>query len=46
MLDTHANAYNTPLISTPESKVEIRVIQTDEEIMIARHVLEVLQLAA
>lgn len=45
-LDANANAYNTPLISTAESKVEIRVIQTDEEIMIARHVLEVLQSAA
>lgn len=43
-LDANANAYNTPLISTSGSKVEIRVIQTDEEIMIAHHVREVLQM--
>ena len=36
-LDSAANAANAACISAPESKVEIRVIATDEEAMIARH---------
>jgi acetate kinase len=36
-LDPVANAANAPLISTPSSRVEIRVIATNEEAMIARH---------
>jgi acetate kinase len=39
-LDQEANARNAPLISTPESAVEVRVIPTDEERMIARHMLD------
>jgi len=41
-LDSAANEKNAPLISTPQSKIEIRVIPTDEEAMIARHCLELL----
>jgi len=36
-LDPVANAANAALISTPSSRVEIRVIATNEEAMIARH---------
>jgi len=38
-LSPEANAANEPAISTPSAKAEIRVIPTDEELMIARHVL-------
>jgi acetate kinase len=37
LLDPAANAANAPLISLPASRVEIRVIATNEEAMIARH---------
>lgn len=36
-LDDAANAANAPIISAPGAKVEIRVIPTDEEAMIAQH---------
>jgi acetate kinase len=36
-LDTAANTANAACISTPDSRVEVRVIATDEEAMIARH---------
>jgi acetate kinase len=36
-LDSHANAANAPLISTAASRIEVRVIATNEEAMIARH---------
>jgi acetate kinase len=36
-LDSAANEANAACISAPDSKVEIRVIATDEEAMIARH---------
>jgi acetate kinase len=36
-LDSAANAANAACISSPDSKVEVRVIATDEEAMIARH---------
>jgi acetate kinase len=36
-LDGAANAANAACISSPDSKVEVRVIATDEEAMIARH---------
>jgi acetate kinase len=36
-LDPTANAANAPVISTPSSRVEVRVIATNEEAMIARH---------
>ena len=42
-LDVAANASNADLISTPESRVKVRVIPTDEEKMIAQIVSEILQ---
>lgn len=39
-LDAQANASGAPLISTPSSRVAVRVIPTDEERMIAVHTLE------
>jgi acetate kinase len=42
VLDPAANARQAGRISVPESAVEVRVIPTDEEAMIARHTLEVL----
>jgi acetate kinase len=36
-LDSVANAASAPCISSPDSKVAVRVIATDEEAMIARH---------
>lgn len=40
-ISAEANAANETAISTPDSKVEVRVIPTNEELMIARHVLHV-----
>ncbi|HXT78613.1 MAG TPA: acetate/propionate family kinase [Acetobacteraceae bacterium] len=42
-LDPEANARNDAVISTPQSRVSIRVIPTDEEAMIARHTLQVIR---
>ena len=42
-LDEAANAAGGPLISTAGSRVEARVIPTDEELMIARHSLATLR---
>jgi len=36
-LDRRRNEANAPVISTPQSSTEIRVINTNEEIMIARY---------
>jgi acetate kinase len=36
-ISAEANAANAPIISTADSRIEIRVIATDEEAMIARH---------
>jgi acetate kinase len=36
-LDAEANARNRAAISTPQSKVSVRVIPTNEELIIARH---------
>ena len=41
-LDAAANAANAALISTPDSAITLRVIATDEERMIARHVSHML----
>jgi acetate kinase len=41
-LDQNRNKTSSPIISTPTSKVIVRVIRTDEEIMLARSVLRVL----
>jgi acetate kinase len=40
-LDEAANAANAPCISTPDSRIEVRVIATNEEAMIARHTISV-----
>ena len=41
-LDTAANARGEAVISAPDSRVEVRVVPTNEEEMIARHTLEAL----
>ena len=41
-LDEAANAENAPVISTPASAVEVRVIPTNEEKMIALHALRLI----
>lgn len=40
-LDASANAQNADVISLPASKCKVRVIQTDEDLIIARHTREV-----
>jgi acetate kinase len=42
-LDAAANAAGGPRISTPDSKVSVWVIPTDEELMIAQHTLALLR---
>ncbi|MES2086131.1 MAG: acetate/propionate family kinase [Pseudomonadota bacterium] len=42
-LDREANASNAPVISTPASRVTVRILPTNEELMIARHVSAVLR---
>ncbi|MEO6004673.1 MAG: acetate/propionate family kinase [Opitutus sp.] len=44
-LDKKRNARNAPLISSEASRVRVRVIPTNEELMIARSVTRVLKLA-
>jgi len=41
VLDTAANGQNTEVISPPGTKCTVRVVQTDEDLMIARHTREV-----
>jgi acetate kinase len=43
-LDQKRNAMNAPLISPDAGRVKVRVIRTDEELMIARSVIRVLNL--
>ncbi len=45
-LDPQCNARNAALISSDASRVTVRVIRTDEEVMIARSVVRVLNLHA
>ena len=45
-LDPARNDANAPIISTEASRVRVRVIHTDEEVVIARSVAEVLGLGA
>ena len=45
-LNEGRNAENASLISTDRSRVAVRVIRTDEELMIARSVVRVLDLDA
>jgi acetate kinase len=42
-LDTQANAKHGPRISDPQSAVDVWVIPTNEELMIARHALRRLE---
>jgi acetate kinase len=42
-LDPAANAQNAAIISTPQSRISVRVIPTDEEAMIARHTLDIIR---
>jgi len=42
-LNDEVNAGHAPLISTPDSTVQVRVIATDEEIVIARATREILE---
>lgn len=46
VLDEQANERGEPVISTPESRVTVRVIPTDEEAMIAIHARDVVGSAA
>ncbi len=41
-LDAPSNEANAVVISSPESRVQVRVIKTNEDLMIVRHVLSVL----
>ncbi len=41
-LDEEANAAHAPIISTPDSRVTVHVIPTDEELGIARRTCEVI----
>ncbi len=41
-LDAEANRRGAPLVSTPQSRVRVHVMATDEERMIARHTLSLL----
>jgi acetate kinase len=41
-LDAAQNAANAPVISTTDSRVNVRVIQTNEDLMIVQHVVTVL----
>ena len=43
-LDPDRNSQSVPLISTDEGRVRVRVIHTDEELMIAKSVIRVLHL--
>ena len=45
-IDTVANQANSFCISTPDSPIEVHVLATDEEAMIARHTRSVIQAAA
>lgn len=45
-IDETANARNALTISTPDSRLAVHVIPTDEEAMIARHTLDAVQASA
>jgi len=45
-LDQKRNAENAPLISPDAGRVKVRVIRTNEELMIARSVIRVLNLGS
>lgn len=39
-LDPDTNSSNAALVSTPQSRIEVRVVPSDEEAMIAPHTLD------
>jgi acetate kinase len=41
-LDTTLNGANAPIISSADSRVNVRVIETNEDLMVVRHVIAVL----
>ncbi|WP_346656034.1 acetate/propionate family kinase [Bradyrhizobium sp. dw_78] len=43
ILDEKANADGADVISSPQSRIAVRVIPTDEEAMIARHTLDIVR---
>jgi acetate kinase len=45
-LEQKRNADNAPVISTDVGRAKVRVIRTDEELMIARSVIRVLNLGS
>ena len=45
-IDDELNAVNAPLISSAKTRVNVRVIHTDEELVIARHMNRLLKLQA
>jgi acetate kinase len=45
-LDPRCNARNAPLISPDTGRVKVRIIRTDEDLMIARSVMRVVHLSA
>lgn len=45
-LDQGLNEANAPVISRPDSPVAVRVMKTNEELMIARHTRELLAVAS
>jgi acetate kinase len=45
-IDRKHNARNAPMISARSGRVKVRVIRTDEELMIARSVIRVLKLGS
>jgi acetate kinase len=42
-LDDKANMQQCDVVSAPESCIEVRVVATDEELVIGQHALEALQ---
>ena len=43
LLDAPSNEANAELISSPESTVRVRVVKTNEDLMIVRHVRSTLE---
>ena len=43
VLDVQANEDGNALISGPDSRIQIHVVPTNEELMIARHTLQLLR---
>ena len=41
--DREANRQNAALISTPQSRIAVRIVPTDEEVMLARHTVDTIR---